>query len=228
MSGAMTDDFLFLTTGKAAEYLSCSRDELIAWVKPDRRMPGQAGPGTAERRWSKRTLDRAKPHIETWRARDRAEAAQRAAVMQARDEAAKARRKGMRKSKALTSGKVCATLLALSIWRLVRNRNRLPNSRGIAPVLDARVAKLCSSDKRHSDLWATFKFKGQKAFSVARPRRVAWQGVETHDPAERGQCGIARVSLPTRAKPATSARSKGRYRRAGKVDDFLIHRVSRS
>jgi hypothetical protein len=30
----MTDDFLFLTTGKAAEYLSCSRDELIARVKP--------------------------------------------------------------------------------------------------------------------------------------------------------------------------------------------------
>ena len=42
----MTDDFLLLTTGKAAEYLSCSRDELIAWVKPDRRMPGRVGPGT--------------------------------------------------------------------------------------------------------------------------------------------------------------------------------------
>jgi hypothetical protein len=106
----MTDDFLFLTTGKAAEYLSCSRDELIAWVKPDRRMPGQVGPGSGERRWSKQTLDRAKPHVEAWRARDRAEAAQRAAAMQARDEAAKARRKGMRKAKALTSGKVCATL----------------------------------------------------------------------------------------------------------------------
>jgi hypothetical protein len=25
----MTDDFLVLTTGKAAEYLACSRDELI-------------------------------------------------------------------------------------------------------------------------------------------------------------------------------------------------------
>lgn len=104
------DDFLFLTTGEAAEYLSCSRDELIAWVKPDRRMPGQVGPGSGERRWSKQTLDRAKPHVEAWRARDRAEAAQRAAAMQARDEAAKARRKGMRKAKALTSGKVCATL----------------------------------------------------------------------------------------------------------------------
>ena len=33
---AMTDDFLFLTKGKAAKYLSCSRDELIAWVKPGR------------------------------------------------------------------------------------------------------------------------------------------------------------------------------------------------
>src|SRR5262249_38805667 len=40
------DDFLFLTTGEAAEYLSCARDDLIAWVKPDRRMPGQVGPGT--------------------------------------------------------------------------------------------------------------------------------------------------------------------------------------
>jgi hypothetical protein len=106
----MTDDFLFLTTGKAAKYLSCSRDELIAWVKPDRRMPGQVGPGAGERRWSKQTLDRAKPHVEAWRARDCAEAAQRAAAMQARDEAAKARRKGMRKAKALTSGKVCAAL----------------------------------------------------------------------------------------------------------------------
>jgi hypothetical protein len=79
-------------------------------VKPDRRIPGQVGAGTGERRWSKQRLDRAKPHIETWRARDRAEAAQRAAVMLARDEAAKARRTGMRKSKALTSGKVCVTL----------------------------------------------------------------------------------------------------------------------
>ena len=104
------DDFLFLTTGEAAEYLSCSRDELIAWVKPERRVPGQVGPGSGERRWSKQTLDRAKPHVDAWRARDRAAAAQRAAAMQARDEAAKARRKGMRKAKALTSGKVCATL----------------------------------------------------------------------------------------------------------------------
>ena len=80
----MPEDFLFLTTGKAAEYLSCSRDELMAWVKPDRRMPGQVGAGSGERRWSKQTLDRAKPHVEAWRARDRAEAAQRAAAMQAR------------------------------------------------------------------------------------------------------------------------------------------------
>src|SRR5215475_1828575 len=64
----MTDDFLFLTTAKAAEYLSCSRDELIAWVKPDRRMPGQVGPGTGERRWSKQTLDRALPDVDAWRA----------------------------------------------------------------------------------------------------------------------------------------------------------------
>src|SRR5215469_1427648 len=77
---AMTEDFLFLTTGKAAEYLSCSRDELIAWVKPERRVPGQVGPGSGERRWSKQTLDRAKPHVEAWRARDRAAAAQRAAA----------------------------------------------------------------------------------------------------------------------------------------------------
>src|SRR5262249_28958948 len=106
----MIGDFLFLTTGKAAEYLSCSRDELIAWVKPERRMPGQVGPGSGARRWAKHDLERAQPHLEAWRARDRAEAAQRAAAMQATDEAAKARRKGMRKAKALTSGKVCATL----------------------------------------------------------------------------------------------------------------------
>jgi hypothetical protein len=106
----LTEDFLFLTASKAAKYLSCSRDELIAWVKPDRRMPGQVGPESGERRWSKLTLDRAKPLIEAWRARDRAEAAQRAAAMHARDEAARARRRGMRKAKALTSGKVCAAL----------------------------------------------------------------------------------------------------------------------
>jgi hypothetical protein len=90
----MTDDFLFLTTGKAAQYRSCSRDEPIAWVKPDRRMPGQLRPGTGECRWSKQTLDRANPHIETRRACDRAEA---------RDEAAKARRTFCRSETKLAS-----------------------------------------------------------------------------------------------------------------------------
>src|SRR5262249_52162702 len=93
---------------------------LIAWVKPDRRMPGQVGPGSGERRWSKQTLDRAKPHVEAWRARDRAEAAPRAAAMQARDEAAQARRQGMREGQAPTSRTACAPAPRASFGWLIR------------------------------------------------------------------------------------------------------------
>lgn len=103
-------DFLFLTARAAAEYLSCSRDEIIAWVKPDRRLPGDVGPESGTRLWSRQTLDAAKPNVETWRARDRAETNDRLAKMRAEQDAAKARRSGMRKGKALTSGKVCEAL----------------------------------------------------------------------------------------------------------------------
>jgi putative transposase len=79
--------------------------------------------------------------------------------------------------------------LALSIWRLVRKRHRLANSRGIAPVLDARVAKLGSSDKPHSDLWATFKFKGQEAFSVPRHAHARRRGRESKRMILQGAAG---------------------------------------
>jgi hypothetical protein len=115
----MTDDFLFLTTGQAAEYLSCSRDELIAWVKPDRRMPGQVGPGTGSAAGRNRRSIGQSPTSKCGAPAIVPKAAQRAAVMQARDEAAKARRTGMRKSKALTSGKVC-TMLGCSLTELDR------------------------------------------------------------------------------------------------------------
>src|SRR5262249_34250289 len=64
IGGIAMVDFLFLTVSEAAKYLSCSRDEIIAWVTPDRRMPGQVGPGSGARLWSQQTLDAAKPHVE--------------------------------------------------------------------------------------------------------------------------------------------------------------------
>jgi hypothetical protein len=42
-----------------------------------------------------------------------------------------------------------------------------------------RVAKLGSSDKRHCDLWATFKLKGQKAFSVPLHAHALRRGRES-------------------------------------------------
>jgi hypothetical protein len=48
----MTDDFLLLTTGKAAEYPSCSRDELIA------------------RAWLPTTVEAARVRIGEWRSQD--------------------------------------------------------------------------------------------------------------------------------------------------------------
>jgi len=56
--------------------------------------------------------------------------------------------------------------LALSIWRHIRKRHRLPNARGIAPVLDSRVCKVTGSAKPHADLWASFRFVGQDAFCI--------------------------------------------------------------
>lgn len=101
---------LFLTTQAAAKYLGCSREELLAWVKPDRRLPGDYGPQTGARLWRPTTLDAVKPNVEGWRARDRAASAARMAAFGAQQEAAKARRKGMRKGGAVTAKAVCARL----------------------------------------------------------------------------------------------------------------------
>ena len=56
--------------------------------------------------------------------------------------------------------------LATTIWRSIRKRRRKPNARGIAPVLDRRIAEVDSSKSRHADLWATFKFVGHETLSI--------------------------------------------------------------
>jgi putative transposase len=66
--------------------------------------------------------------------------------------------------------------LGLSIWRLVRKRHTLPNARGIAPVLDTRVAELDYSVSGHADLWATFKFRGEEKFNIPLHVHALWQG----------------------------------------------------
>ena len=174
----MTDDFLFLTAAGASQYLVCCREELIAWVKPDRRMPGDVGPETGERRWSKPTLDRAKPYIKTWRERDRAESERCAAARRASDEAAKARRKGMRKATALTTGKVCAavggTQTELNRWAVdgrfppdgeifITGLPRNVNARAFLPdMVEAARAKI--EDWRTQDATAkTFKRRGLRS-----------------------------------------------------------------
>jgi hypothetical protein len=55
---------------------------------------------------------------------------------------------------------------------IARSHSRTPAA---SPRFSTRVAKLGSSDKPHSDLWATFKFKGQKAFSVPLHARALWR-----------------------------------------------------
>lgn len=68
--------------------------------------------------------------------------------------------------------------LALSIWRSIRKRHRLPNARGIAPVLDTRVAEVDYSVSPHADLWATFKFIGQEAFRIPLHAHALWHSRE--------------------------------------------------
>ena len=99
-----------MTVRAATEYLGCSRDELIAWVEPDRRMQGDCGPQSGARLWLARTLDAAKPNVADWRARDRAKSDAVSAKIQAEHAATTARRAGMRKGGALVASKVCAML----------------------------------------------------------------------------------------------------------------------
>ena len=65
--------------------------------------------------------------------------------------------------------------LALSIWRQIRKRHRLPNARGIAPVLDTRVARVSQSTKAHADLWVRLKFVGQTAFRIPLHVHEHWR-----------------------------------------------------
>ncbi len=118
---------LFLTVRAATEYLGCSRDELLCWVEPDRRMPGDYGPQSGARLWLPRTLDAAKPQVGEWRARDRAASQAVAAKFEAEQSAILARRAGMRKGGALVAAKVCA-FLGCSLTELNRwaTDGRLP------------------------------------------------------------------------------------------------------
>jgi len=64
--------------------------------------------------------------------------------------------------------------LALSIWRSLRKRHGRPDASRVVPVLDRRLAGVSASRTRHADLWATFAFAGQEAFSIplhVNPRR---------------------------------------------------------
>jgi hypothetical protein len=107
----MTLELLRLNKAKAAEYLGCSVEELLKWVKPDRTLPYDGNPATRGMRvWSVTTLDAAKPHVEAWRERDRVAAELWTQESEARRAAAKARRKGMIKGGALLASKVCETI----------------------------------------------------------------------------------------------------------------------
>ena len=101
---------LFLTVRAATEYLGCTRAELISWVEPDRRLPGDVGPGSGARLWLRQTLDVAKPHVDVWRERDRHVAAAIGTKMTEERQAATARRKGMRKGGAILARAVCERL----------------------------------------------------------------------------------------------------------------------
>jgi hypothetical protein len=100
---------LFLTLRAASEYMGCSKQELLSWVEPDRRLPGDVGRQSGARLWLRRTLDMAKPQIAEWRERDCAAARAVGAQVEAERSATSARRAGMRKG-ALVAAKVRAFL----------------------------------------------------------------------------------------------------------------------
>jgi hypothetical protein len=110
----------FLTVRAAAEYLGCSKDELVAWVEPDRRLPGDVGPDSGARLWRHTTLDAARSHVEAWRARDRLAVAAQRRELEIERLAQKQRRAGMRKGGARLAGKVRealgCTLAELNRW----------------------------------------------------------------------------------------------------------------
>jgi hypothetical protein len=113
-------DPLFLMTRAATEYLGCSRKELFACIKPDRRLPGDAGTGSGARLWLRQTLDAAKPQIDAWRERDRLTAEAQHERYAAEQHAQKECRASMRKNGALIAGKVRealdCTLTELNRW----------------------------------------------------------------------------------------------------------------
>jgi putative transposase len=66
--------------------------------------------------------------------------------------------------------------LARVIMRAILKRHRKPNARGIAPVLDVRVAKVAkATSAARGDLWATLKFVGEQAFSIPLHTHACWR-----------------------------------------------------
>jgi putative transposase len=66
--------------------------------------------------------------------------------------------------------------LARIIMRAILKRHRKPNTRGIAPVLDVRAARVASTTAAaHGDLWTTFKFVGEKPFAIPLHTHARWR-----------------------------------------------------
>jgi len=171
---------LFLTARAASEYMGCSKQELLSWIKPDRRMPGDAGPQSGARLWLPRTLDAAKPHVGKWRARDLAASQAVAAKLEAQESAISARRAGMRKGGAIVAAKVCA-FLGCSLTELNRwaTDGRLPpdgeivliglpkkvNARAWLPETLARARTLLNDWRTQDQAKKVFKRRGLRSVS---------------------------------------------------------------
>jgi hypothetical protein len=60
--------------------------------------------------------------------------------------------------------------------RAILKRHRKPNTRGIAPVPDARAEKVTAATAAaRGGLWATFKFVGEQAFSIPLHMHARWR-----------------------------------------------------
>jgi hypothetical protein len=171
---------LFLTVRAASEYMGCSTQELLSWVEPDRRMPGDAGPQSGARLWLPRTLDVAKPQIAEWRERDRAATRVVAAKVDAERSATSVRRAGMRKGGALVAAKVCAflgcSLTELNRWAAdgrLRPDGEIVLS-GLPKKVNARawLPETLATEKTSLDDWRT-QDQAKKVFKRRGLRSVA-------------------------------------------------------
>lgn len=164
---------LYLKVMEASKYIKCSKEELIAWVEPDRRLPNNGA-----RLWLPKTLDAAKPNVSEWRKRDRAVEMAVVAKREADYFAAVARRSGMRKGGALVASKVCAflncSLTELNRWAadgrlppdgeiLLTNLPKMVNARAWLPET-LENAKASLNDWREQDKTKkSFKRRGLRS-----------------------------------------------------------------